>query len=533
MSDNAYKPKNTFIHDSLGITIIVGRDVDDSDAKLVIDKLIGITKIFKEKKINFSLSDAFSTLLIVASLEERNLSSPNGSHRWAGFYRRSQDLITIDIKKSKKSRSSKTGQYDYVDFVLVHEIAHAIHLKYISQGSKESYDEITNYFLNQIETREEIIDAVNNFDKDRLEINFSAESHIKNFIEQSKNNRQFFKDLKDVYNNIKPLNDVRAIVLTHLVYGKTISELEEDYFEESTNWEYDEQFMPINQNYYFNKLKVSFNDLIYKFKKNKNQVIEMFNNLYNSQDYKVQHGAQEDFRDILKNIRLYYLEDDESAREKAESLFLSEYSDVEEYFYKMPDDDYEEVRNSMFYIEKTEEFKKILQYFISLYEKEDFNINNFSYTVSDVMKELDQGVLNDYLVNKEIDARFSNRNALDVEKNLPESLLKLYKEKYQEYESLYYRHKSNDGDLLKDLKLSTFALKDIMPSEYGLTNENEDFAENFSLFILNPDMLDQWNINRLVNLMTRTRAAGKTVMQAHKNPILNRYVKLIIEKILN
>jgi hypothetical protein len=111
--------------------------------------------------------------------------------------------------------------------------------------------------------------------------------------------------------------------------------------------------------------------------------------------------------------------------------------------------------------------------------------------------------------------------------------LKLYREKYQEFEKLYNSRKSNDGELLKDLKLSTFALKDIMPSQYGLKNENEDFAENFTLFILNPDSLDQWNINRLINLMTRTRAAGKTVMQAHKNPILNKYVKLIIEKILN
>lgn len=533
MSNSDYKPKDTFVHDSLGITIIVGRDVDDSDAKLVIDKLIGITKIFKEKKISFSLSDAFSTLLIVASPEERRLASPNGSNRWAGFYRRPQDLITIDIKKCKSSSSFKTGQYDYTDFVLVHEIAHAIHLKYITQGSKDSYDKISSYFLNQIETRESIIDAVNSFDKDRLEINFSAESHIKNFINKSKSNRQFFEDLKNTYNNMKPLNEVRAIVLTHLVYGKPISELEDDYFEESTNWEYDEHFMPINQNYFFNKLKVSFNDLVYKFQKSKDQVFEMFNDLYNSQDYKIQFGAQEDFRDILKNIRLYYLEDDEDAKEKAENLFLNEYSDVEEYFYKMPSDDYEEVLNSMFYIEKSEEFKKILQYFTNLYKKESFNINNFSYTIGDVIKELDQGLLNNYLVNKEIDARVSNRDVLDVEKNLPESLLKLYREKYQEFEKLYYRHKSNDGELLKDLKLSTFALKDIMPSQYGLKNKNEDFAENFTLFILNPDILDQWNINRLINLMTRTRAAGKTVMQAHKNPILNRYVKLIIEKILN
>ena len=48
--DVAYKPKDEFIHDTLGITIIVGRDVNDSDAKEVIDKLIGITKIFKEHK---------------------------------------------------------------------------------------------------------------------------------------------------------------------------------------------------------------------------------------------------------------------------------------------------------------------------------------------------------------------------------------------------------------------------------------------------------------------------------------------------
>ena len=111
---------------------------------------------------------------------------------------------------------------------------------------------------------------------------------------------------------------------------------------------------------------------------------------------------------------------------------------------------------------------------------------------------------------------------------LVQFLLTLYKERYQINKD-HYRSSHIDSDKFKDLKISTLAIRDLMPTIYGLKNRDEDFAENFSLFILNPSALDQWNINRLIKLMTQTRVQGKTVMKSHKNIFLvKKYVELLI-----
>jgi len=529
----SYKPKDTFRHDSLGINIIIGRDVSDLDAKEVIDKLIGITKIFKSKKIVFDIAEAFSTLVVVASKEERKiLGSSLGS--WDGFYRRDKDLIAVDVEKCKNVTSQKPGAYDYLDYVLVHEIGHAVHLKYIDQGSKNQYDDITRIFLSQIKLREKIIKRVNNFNIGVLEIALGSNDQLNNFIRTSKINKDFYQKAKNTYKSFKPIKIVESLALTHLVYGLKIKELEQEYFEESSFWEFNEQMIPLNSNYFLNKMKTQFSHLIYKTESTRDELLKLFDNLYNCEAYQTQFNSLTNLRNILDNVRTHYLQGDKESKKKAESLFNGEYdgASVEDYFFDIPDVDSDNIFSSIFYIKKTKEFSELALYFENLSKKEKFNDSDFQFNVREVIEEMDQKEVNEFIFNKEIeDLHKIDRDSLNITKKLPEHLLALYNEKYQTNKN-QYRASQKDSDKFKDFKISTLAIRDLMPSVYGLKNTKEDFAENFSLFVLNPNALEQWNINRLINLMTRTRVQGRTVMQAHKNIFLvKKYVKMLVENI--
>ena len=114
----------------------------------------------------------------------------------------------------------------------------------------------------------------------------------------------------------------------------------------------------------------------------------------------------------------------------------------------------------------------------------------------------------------------------------PKGLKKLYKERCEQYKE----ENSLEDSSYNNIKSSIYALESMMPSEYGLKNIKEDFAENFALFVLNPAELDSrsgyFNINRMERLLYGAGARGKRIMKAHKNIFLNKYISLIIENIM-
>lgn len=74
-----------------------------------------------------------------------------------------------------------------------------------------------------------------------------------------------------------------------------------------------------------------------------------------------------------------------------------------------------------------------------------------------------------------------------------------------------------------------YVLNKHMPTEYAGTNDNEDFAETFAMFILDNDNLSQHHKNRIINTLTKSRVQGKTVMNAHKDLMLIKsYVSLTL-----
>tara|TARA_Y100000592_G_C5461688_1_gene314364 strand:- start:1161 stop:2108 length:948 start_codon:yes stop_codon:yes gene_type:complete len=312
---NPYKPKDTFRHDLLGINIVVGRDVEDSDAKTVIDKLLGIKRLFEEKRIDLDLSNLFTTLVIVSSDEDRKQVS--NKKTWGGMYFRRSDKIAIDVTKCKNISYSKTGNYDYIDFVLVHEIGHAIHLKYIDRDTQTSYNDIGRFFLDHIAALRLIIKKVNK--------------------------------------------------------------------------------------------------------------------------------AKEEDENKLTNADIDRIIGSEVKKEKS----------------------------------------------------------------------------------------YNNKFTLKIENLLPKGLKNIYKQRYDKYK----QENSLEDSNYNNIKSSIYALESIMPSDRGLDNIQEDFAENFALFILNPEELIRrsgyFNINRLIRLLTMSRAQGKTIMNAHKNILLvKNYVKILIENMI-
>lgn len=74
-----------------------------------------------------------------------------------------------------------------------------------------------------------------------------------------------------------------------------------------------------------------------------------------------------------------------------------------------------------------------------------------------------------------------------------------------------------------------YVLVNHMPTEYATTNDNEDFAETFAMFILDNDNLSQHHKNRIINTLTKSRVQGKTVMNAHKDlKLFKDYIRLIL-----
>ena len=74
-TSSGYKPKHIFRHDTLGIVIVIGRDVEYNDAKEVINSLLGIKRVFEDRRIDLDLSDIFTYLVIVSSDDGRRAVS--------------------------------------------------------------------------------------------------------------------------------------------------------------------------------------------------------------------------------------------------------------------------------------------------------------------------------------------------------------------------------------------------------------------------------------------------------------------------
>lgn len=530
LKEQNYQPKDVFKHDVLGIIIVVGRDVEYEDAKTVVDKLLGIKRIFEEKRINLSLSDAFTTLVIVASDEERKLISRSST--WAGLYSRAKDRITIDVEVCKNSSSEKSGRYDYIDYVLVHEIGHAIHLKYIDYSSKSSYDKIGLFFLNYISVLKSIVKKIEKSQKEVKGI-FLDFKKLKDFMTNRKNDG-IKRHVEKQYNEKKSIKKIEALILTHLSYGMDYNYLEENY--PISNWDYEDRFFYLNEDYFFNSMKISLSDMSYfENIKNGGKLSKLIDNLLDNQVYKENFESLSQLRKDIKDatMTLFVGEEYDKFRDslKKERLeYLEKFAN--DSMYGPSDQVKESLNRAVSNIKETKECKDIISYFENEGRDKTINADNLDSVAYDIADYIDKEELSDIIVNRTIEDEIKkekqvNSNfTLEVENLLPEKLKLLYKEKYDNHKE----ENSLEDNAYDNIKSSIYALENIMPSEYGLTDIKEDFAENFSLFILNPDMLDKWNINRLVRLMTMSRAQGKTVMSAGKDiSLVKKYIKLMLE----
>jgi hypothetical protein len=96
-----------------------------------------------------------------------------------------------------------------------------------------------------------------------------------------------------------------------------------------------------------------------------------------------------------------------------------------------------------------------------------------------------------------------------------------------------FYEKSNKFTPMMAVESMIKALMGFMPSEEGVLNEYEFFAECFRKFILREEGLTKNNINMIINAFAMSRAEGKELMQAHKDVrVLKNYLKVVVENIL-
>lgn len=74
--------------------------------------------------------------------------------------------------------------------------------------------------------------------------------------------------------------------------------------------------------------------------------------------------------------------------------------------------------------------------------------------------------------------------------------------------------------------------KFMFPTKYALTNNQEDFAECFTMFLLKREKLSDWNINRMNNTLAKSNNSGvKIIKESIDLNVLKNYVKILLESL--
>ena len=117
----------------LGIDVYVskGAAADYEKTHELVQSLYRTKEVFKNFKITLPLSDLFKRLIIVKGKERDYINKKYNVNagKWRAFYIKQLDTIVFDISHFKES-----GQ---LLNTLVHEIGHAIHIKFIDRDSHE------------------------------------------------------------------------------------------------------------------------------------------------------------------------------------------------------------------------------------------------------------------------------------------------------------------------------------------------------------------------------------------------------------
>jgi hypothetical protein len=484
-----------------GITCVISRDTKYEDAKLVFDTLEGIKAMFRNNRFALQLKDAFNSLIVISSQEERNYL--NFGSNTLGTYRDAKDAITIDVVKCKKSRPLVNG-YDNVISVLVHEIGHAIHLNFISNlslhrfsnqasQSKEYYDDISNLFLQFIDRTKKI--------KDKLD-----------FVEKNKQDQKYFsrlmranEDSKEKYllNNIRKL--VLAVLKTKIEYDLDFEEFQDEFFETSGGF-FGEDRLWSNTRYniscHFINNTLSFSEFVYLLEQSRSyeKFVSKCNEIFSSGDFV---GFFNEYENIRQQIDGLFDHENRYGEKEQQVLFDIENSS--------------EVKSLDQKIKQSNTFQELADYTENLIKKIYFKNVNY--------RKLDYNEIDEVLkLIREDKIKKLLKGFDEILSMMPDGIKRDLLDKKQEYFT------SGEVNSIEEVDAIVKAITDIFPSKYGTTNNKEDFAENFMFYILDRNSLSQWNINRLENTFMIARANNKKIFE--RKTIMSKLKENIYEAII-
>lgn len=196
-----------------GVLVYIS-EASDSDfnlTKALIDSLRNVEIKFRQNKINVPLSKLFKNLVVIKGNKERMYIDKfykSGTANWRAFFETDTETIVFDLQHFKSEEKLIN--------TLVHEIGHAIHVKFVTEDSREYISLIGKQYVNVIESLKEL--------KSNIDENLHDDDLCENIVDEAEIIFYDFADLLD--NSIDPNEYENGVIKTSDISSQICKEYE-------------------------------------------------------------------------------------------------------------------------------------------------------------------------------------------------------------------------------------------------------------------------------------------------------------------
>ena len=209
-----------------GILVYIS-EASDSDfnlTKALIDSLRNVEIKFRQNKINVPISNFFNNLVIIKGAKERssiNKLYKSGTANWRAFFETETKTIVFDLQHFKSEEALIN--------TLVHEIGHAIHVKFVSKDSSKYISKIGKHYSDIIVRLKEL--------KSNIEDNLQDDDLCESIVDEAEVLFYDFADLLDssidasVYDEEKKTSNISSQICDeyestkNLTYASSIEKM--------------------------------------------------------------------------------------------------------------------------------------------------------------------------------------------------------------------------------------------------------------------------------------------------------------------
>lgn len=170
-----------------GILVYIS-EASDSDfnlTKALIDCLRNVEIKFRQNRINVPISNLFNNLVIIKGAKERSSIDKfykSGTSNWRAFFETETETIVFDLQHFKNE--------EMLIKTLVHEIGHAIHVKFVSKDSGEYISTVGKQYSDIIVRLKEL--------KNNIEDNLQDDDLCESIVDEAE---VLFYDFADLLDN--------------------------------------------------------------------------------------------------------------------------------------------------------------------------------------------------------------------------------------------------------------------------------------------------------------------------------------------